>query len=215
MWDEGIGPRLERRDCGRHSRGSGRSFRLVWMALAAILGACAGQARAQSDAGAAAEPVAETLEYPVKAAYVYKFAHFVEWPGTGGTASPLLIGVLGDDLFGGALDRAVAWKTVGGRRLVVRRFRNPEELEECAIVFVAGSATGLDAILSKTARWPSLTVGESEGFTQAGGMIRFFVDDNRVRFEVNLPAAESAGLRLSSRLLTLARVTGVAGRGAR
>jgi len=166
--------------------------------------------------GAAAEPVAETLEYPVKAAYLYQFAHFVEWPGTEGTASPFLIGVLGDDLFGGALDRAVARKAVGGRPLVVRRFRTPEELEECAIVFVAGSAMGrLDAILSKTARWPSLTVGESDGFTQAGGMIRFFVDGNRVRFDVNLPAAQSAGLRLSSRLLALARVTGVGGRGAR
>jgi hypothetical protein len=163
-------------------------------------------ARAKAD-----EPVAATtLEYPVKAAYLYEFARFVEWPEIGSTAGPLCIGVLGDDPFGEALDRAVTGKKAGGRALAVRRFRNLEELQPCGILFVANSeARRLDAVLVKTAGWATLTVGEDDGFTVGGGMVRFLVHGNRVRFEVNLRAAQGAGLRLSSRMLAIASVTGM------
>ena len=167
-------------------------------------------------AGAEADDAASTLEYPVKAAFLYEFARFVEWPDVGATPGPLSIGVLGDDPFGEALDRAVSAKKVGGRALAIRRFRQLEELTPCAILFVANSEVGrLDAILNKTAGWPTLIVGESDGFTGGGGMVRFFVDGNRVRFEVNLRAAETAGLRLSSRMLAVASVTGIQRRGSR
>jgi hypothetical protein len=160
-------------------------------------------------AGAESDESASTLEYPVKAAFLYEFARFVEWPDVGAAAGPLCIGVLGDDPFGETLDRAVIGKKAGGRALEVRRFRNLEELSPCAILFVTTSEIRrLDAVLTKTAGWPTLTVGEHDGFTGSGGMVRFFVDGNRVRFEVNLRAAENAGLRLSSRMLAIASVTG-------
>jgi len=165
-------------------------------------------AMATAAAAPAGEPSPGTLEYPVKAAFLYQFARFVEWPAAP-TGSAFCIGVLGQDPFGAALDRAVEGKAVAGRPLAVRRAHRLEGLEGCPIVFVGSSeGEGLAAVLARTARWPALTVGESDEFARGGGMVRFFVDGNHVRFEINLEAAQGAGLRLSSRLLALARVTG-------
>lgn len=115
--------------------------------------------------------------------------------------------MLGRDPFGPALDRAVEGKTVAGRRLTVRRSEKLEDLEGCPILFVGSApAPGLDATLAHIARRPVLTVGESDGFTRAGGMVRLYRAGNHVRFEINLRAALEAGLTLSSRLLAVAGV---------
>jgi hypothetical protein len=161
---------------------------------------------------AGAEPrTAQTLEYPVKAAYLYQFLRFVEWPEEREHLSAC-VGLIGDDPFQAALDRTIAGKTVAGRVLQVRRFEGLEDLGECPVLFVPRSeAPRLKAILAKVAPWRTLTIGEDAAFTQAGGMVRFFVEERRVRFEINLPAAHQAGLRLSSRLLALAEVTGGTG----
>jgi hypothetical protein len=180
------------RPCGSGARG------LTAVVLSLALAAAAG----------AEQQPGQTLEYPVKAAYLYQFLRFVEWPEDGADL-PACVGLIGDDPFRAALDRTIAGKTVAGRVLQVRRFRGVDDLEECPVLFVARSEVSrLKPILAKVAPWRTLTIGENEAFTQSGGMVRFFVEERRVRFEINLPAAQKAGLRLSSRLLALAEVTG-------
>jgi len=147
-------------------------------------------------------------EYPVKAAFLYRFVEFVEWP----PASPLpkhlvTIGVLGRDPFGGVLDTAVLHKTVAGRALAIRRFASVEALEACEILFIGTSEMPhLPEILARLKHAPVLTVGEADRFARHGGMIGFFFEDGRVRLEVNREAAERAGLRISSKLLSVARL---------
>ena len=147
-------------------------------------------------------------EYSVKAAFLYHFVEFVEWPQT----SPLptarvIIGVLGRDPFGDVLDKAILEKVVAGHSLAIRRFASLETLEPCEILFISSSEMPhLPEILARLKAGPVLTVGEADRFARRGGMIGFFFEDNRVRLEVNRDAAEKAGLRLSSKLLAVARL---------
>jgi hypothetical protein len=147
-------------------------------------------------------------EYPVKAAFLYHFVEFVEWP----EASPLppatvTIGVLGRDPFGDVLDKAILQKLPAGRTLVIRRFARASDLEPCAILFISSSEMPhLPEILARLQGAPVLTVGEADRFARHGGMIGFFLEDNRVRLEVNRFAVEKAGLRVSSKLLAVARL---------
>lgn len=149
-------------------------------------------------------------EYEVKAAFVYNFAKFTEWaPGAfAGDDAPIVIGVLGEDPFGAALGRTVRGKTVKGRRLAVRRFSKAGDgLRTCHILFVSASESGrLASVFKHLQGEPVLTVGEIEGFGEKGGMINFVLDQHRIRFEINPEVAERAGLKLSSRLLKLARI---------
>lgn len=147
-------------------------------------------------------------EYPLKAAFLYHFAEFVEWP----IDSPLppatiTIGILGRDPFGDVLDKAILAKMAAGRTLVVRRFPVVAALEPCEILFISSSEmTRLPEILVLLKRSPVLTVGEADRFARRGGMIGFYFEDNRVRLEVNRAAAERTGLRFSSKLLGVARL---------
>ena len=147
-------------------------------------------------------------EYAVKAAFLYRFAQFVEWPDdVARQAGPLTIGVLGKDPFGGLLDRAVLGKTVRGRSLAVRRFGSAEEARDCDILFVSSSeAPRLKDILAPLAEASVLTVGEADRFAGRGGMIAFFFEDGRVQLEVNVAATQAARLRVSSQLLSVARL---------
>ena len=149
------------------------------------------------------------LEYEVKAAFLYHFAQFTDWPEAafGETASTLVIGVLGDDPFGEALDLAVRGKTVQGRVLAIQRFAEAEDVGPCQILFVSSPGTRhLRPVLDALRGRQVLTVGETEHFLSDGGMVRFFEEDQRVRFEVNLDAAERSGLKISAKLLKVARV---------
>jgi YfiR/HmsC-like len=155
------------------------------------------------------DPPAHPLpEYPVKAAFLYHFLEFVEWP----RAAPLppakvTIGVLGQDPFGDVLDKAILGKVVAGRTLTIRRFESVETLEPCAILFISSSEMPhLPEIVARLKGSPVLTVGEADRFAHRGGMIGFFFEDNHVRLEVNRAAAEGAGLRISSKLLGVARL---------
>ena len=155
-----------------------------------------------------ATPVAAqaTDEYHVKALFLYNFARFVDWPADM-QADTICIGVLGEDPFGDELDQAVKGKAVNGRSFVIRRFRRPEDARTCQIVFVSASEKKrVAAILSGLGRCGVLTVGEMEGFAAKGGIINFEIVDSKVRFEVNINAAELAGLKLSSKLLSLAKI---------
>jgi len=150
----------------------------------------------------------EDLEYQVKAAFLFNFAKFVEWPAEvfKGPEDPIRICVVGEDPFGASLDDAVRGETVNGRQLTVQRTRSTSKLRDCHLVFVPRSEKGrASGILSSLEGVGVLTVGEGDGFLTAGGIIRFVLDHNRVRFEVNLGAAQDNRLKLSSKLLSLAR----------
>ncbi len=147
-------------------------------------------------------------EYAVKAAYLYNFAKFVEWP-SGAFASadaPLSICIAGDNPFGGALD-ALSGKMVESRPVAVRHIPAATGLEKCHIVYIGRSEQGrFKAVLTKLARLPILTVGDIADFAQEGGMIGLVEAEQRIRFNINLAAARQANLKLSSQLLKLATI---------
>jgi hypothetical protein len=150
---------------------------------------------------------AETpLEYQVKAAFLLNFAKFVEWPATAFTDadSPVSICILGNDPFGHTLDDLVQGEAVNGRKLVVRRSSEPAAPQSCQVAFIGGSSKDIPKTLTSLGRGV-LTVGEGESFSRAGGIIAFVIDNRRVRFDINQSVAENAGLKLSSKLLSVAR----------
>jgi hypothetical protein len=151
----------------------------------------------------------EANEYEVKAAFLYNFARFVEWPNTVSPDpnGPLVIAILGKDPFGGEIDRFIEGKTVNGRRLVIKRFSSLEAYEQCHILFVSSSErNNLLRILAAVRTRGVLTVSETDRFAQIGGIINFITIENRIRFEINQAAAARAGLKISSKLLSLGRV---------
>ena len=157
-------------------------------------------------AAPAAEPIVD--EYQVKAAFLFNFAKFVEWPNEAFSDpnAPLVITVFGEDPFNGSLE-AVKGKLVNNRKLTIRRVKDIQEIGKSNVLFVSPSARKeLGRILEALQGQNVLTVGEDGAFTQCGGIINFVKEDNRVRFEVNVTAAERAGLKISSRLLALARI---------
>jgi hypothetical protein len=164
------------------------------------------------DAFAQARDSSDSSEYLIKAGFIFKFAKFVEWPTTAFAQpdSPIVIGILGTDPFGTILDELVQDKKIGARGFVVKRLKwgaDVRELRDCKILFVSASEKAhKDEVVQLVKSLPILTVGETPGFAERGGIIRFTVEDNRVRFEVNVDAAHQADLTISSRLLTLARI---------
>ena len=169
---------------------------LLGVCLAALCCGAAGNASA-----------AANTEYQVKAAFLYNFMKFVDWPADGlNKPGVLTLGILGNNPFVAALDE-VRDKTAKGRRVVVLHLRTLEEVRECDLLFVCASEKGrLAQILKVAQNHRILTVADQEGFCQAGGMINLVFVKNRVGFEVNLPAAARSGLRVSSQLLRLARL---------
>lgn len=179
-----------------------RRFWLAGLALAA--------------AGLAGAPVLaqRPSEYQVKAAYLYGFGRFVEWPADApvATDAAFVLCVLGDDPFGTLLDQAAEGGLVKNKPVSVRRIARAEAAGDCDTLFVSASEQPrLARVLSVLDRKPVLTVGDSPEFAQRGGMIGFSMEGSRVRFTVNLPAAQDAGLMLQSELLRVA-VTVLRGR---
>jgi hypothetical protein len=145
--------------------------------------------------------------YEVKAAYLYNFGKFVEWPAkvTAGNNEPFMICVLGKDPFGASLDATIAGEAIDGRSVLAKRLSKPQEALNCRVLFISSSEdVQLKEILSTLEKASVLTVSDMSQFTRRGGMIQFVDDANRVRFEVNLTVAERAGLTLSSQLLKVA-----------
>jgi hypothetical protein len=149
-------------------------------------------------------------EYDVKAAYLFKFTKFVEWPSSAfyGPEAHFVIGIVGRDQFGG-LDRILEGKRVGDRQLEVRYLSAGDTtgLRACQMVFVnASEERRLPDILAAVQGRPVLVVGESEGFASAGGTLGFAIRQSRVGVEVNSDAARQARLKISSQLLNIARI---------
>jgi hypothetical protein len=155
------------------------------------------------------------LERAVKAAYVYKFLAYVDWPASAFDApdAPLVIGVLGADAIADELQGIVAGRAVGERAVQVRRLREGEAATDVHVLVVGrGETARLPALARALQGRPTLIVGESPGALGSGAMINLVVaSDGRVRFEVAQDAAERSGLRLSSRMLALARTVRTGG----
>jgi YfiR/HmsC-like len=153
---------------------------------------------------AAAAPAAQEipLEQRVKAAYLFNFTKFVEWPADAIAAgAPLTLCVAAPSPFGQTLEDTVRGELVGGRALTIRVVRDPAG---CHVLFVPGNVTALP-LLRDARTQPILTVGESPEFLHEGGVVKFVMHDGKVKFEISQDAAARAHLRISSRLLRLAR----------
>jgi hypothetical protein len=151
---------------------------------------------------------APTPEYLIKAAYLYNFALFVGWPADAFATpdAPLVIGIVGSDPFDQALDRTVQNKRINGRLIVVRRLHWGNDLRQCHILFITASEAAKGAEMPAGLEGlPILVVGESSDFARRGGMINFTVDNNKIRFEVNVDAAKKSRLNVSARLLDVAK----------
>jgi hypothetical protein len=149
-----------------------------------------------------------TSEYHVKAAFLFHFVQLVEWPvgAPGNDVNPVTVCTIGEDPFQGDLEATLAGQSVGTRPFRVRHLKPLEDFQGCQVLFVSRrDAVRLGRLLVELKDGPILTVGESDGFAQQGGMIGFLLVDNKVRFEINLEAAERANLKISSRLLLLAK----------
>ena len=153
----------------------------------------------------AAEPSAE---YQVKAVFLFNFALFVEWPATtfADDRAPLVIGVLGDDPFGPYLDELVRSEQVGGRPLQVRRLHKTEEIAGCHILFVSHGVANFDRIAADLRGHNVLTVGDTDNFNRLGGMVRFAMENGKIRLRINAAAAQDTGLTISSKLLRWATI---------
>lgn len=147
-------------------------------------------------------------EHQIKAAFVYNFVKFARWPceGTDAGCSEFRIGVLGQSSLGSVLDEAVVGKTVRGKAIRVLRFASVEDVESVHLLYVGAIETDLDTLLERLGDRAVLTIGESDRFAERGGAIRLFLEERRMRFEINPDAAKRRGIHLSSELLVLARI---------
>jgi hypothetical protein len=148
-------------------------------------------------------------EYQVKAAYLYNFAKFIEWPpeAFANDQSPLFLCIVGEDPFGQPLDGIAQGKLINGHALVVRRTTNLDDLKTCQIVFIgSGDKKRLSELLRRLKGSSALAVGENRDFTGMGGSIQFFLEKDRIRFSINIDALQRAHLTASSKLLALAKI---------
>src|SRR5574337_341408 len=151
-------------------------------------------------------PGSTPIEYEVKAAYLYNFGRFVKWPPTTAPAgdTSFTICVLGQDPFGHALDAALAGERIDGRTVAAKRISKLQDGVNCRILFISSSEDGqVEKILTALDDSAVLTVSDIPQFALRGGIIQFNLEQNRVRFEINLARAERVGLTLSSQLLKL------------
>jgi hypothetical protein len=159
---------------------------------------------------------AAPTEYQVEAVFVFNFSHFVEWPPQSFSTptEPFIIGIVGSDPFGGRLDEAVRGEQINGHPLLIRRYRNAADIQNCQILFIDQSEiTRLEEILAALNGRSTLTVSESDGAAQRGVMIQFATDNNRIRLRINVESARAAGLTISSKLLRPAEIVGVGAKG--
>ena len=175
-----------------------------WLTVAAMVAA-----------SASAHADAPLKEYDVKAAFLYNFVTFTEWPDAAFATpdSPFVIGVLGVDPFGPNLERMVAGEQVGKRPIVVKRFRRIDDARDSNLLFICASeGSRVGPLLRRLQGTHILTVGEVPGFAEQGGAIGFVTAGN-IRLEINLQAVKGTGVNLSSKIMRLARVVPEGGSG--
>ena len=148
-------------------------------------------------------------EYHIKALFLFNFIQFVEWPDDAFSSAdaPLVIGVLGDDPFGEVLDEVVRGETIKNRPISVKRSHRLSDLAGCQLIFISRSESRrLEETLRELENRPVLTVGETDRFAHRGGIIAFYPDGKKVRFEINPSTARRVGLKISSELLGLGKI---------
>ena len=162
---------------------------------------------------ASAQEVDKSIARRVKAAFLYKFAKFVQWPDSAfeNEKSPIIIGVLGADPFGRVLDETVRGKRIGKRLIEIQRFqwndKDRRRMRGCHILFVSSSERQRHKAICETlANHPMLIVGDVKGFAANGGMIGFVLKKKKIAFQINQAAANRAQLSVSARLLRLATI---------
>ncbi|MBI3839855.1 MAG: YfiR family protein [Planctomycetia bacterium] len=155
------------------------------------------------------EPVINR-EYPLKALFLYNFGGYVEWPAAAFSTSqdPFVIGVLGSAPVDETLKEISASRKIGGRKIVVRRFSSVDGIETCHILFIARDVAPQQqlAAINRFQNYHVLIVGESPGFAERGGSVNFFVEANKIRFEINIDTAKQHQLKISAKLLSLAKI---------
>jgi len=174
----------------------GKSVRPIFLLLTLLATALSPRA-ARADA---------SLEYPAKAAIVYHTTQFTEWPAHAfaGPKAPIVVALVGDDVFRGALEAALKDKTASGRPLLYRHFPHAGAVGDCHVLVVSPAEKDIAAALGKVKGKPVLTISDAPDFLAAGGMMRTFIQDNKPRFELRPKAADAVGLKLSAKLLRLA-----------
>jgi len=193
---------LPNREQGRQDLPVRRAFSTSWalLLLTLVLLVTAPVAGAQAHSPS---------EYQVKAAFLFNFAKFIDWPPSAfaGPQSPFAICILGVDPFGKTIDNALEGKAIGDHPVIVLRAKDAADARRCQMVFVSSSEKQHLAELIASFRGANiLIVGETERFADAGGTIELMLDQNHIRFAINTYAAEAAGLKISSKLLALAKI---------
>lgn len=147
-------------------------------------------------------------EYKLKAVFLFRFADYVTWPASAmPDGHPFVIGIYGNDPFGGFLDDTVHGETVKGHAVEVRRLRSLEEVTTCNMLYVSTSAAGrLPEVLARLKGHPTLTVSDTPEFASRGGMIQLVKKGNRIGFRINVEASKEAGLSISAKLLQMAQI---------
>jgi len=156
-------------------------------------------------------------EYQVKAAFLYNFIQFVDWPEEKSADSnePITIGIIGKDPFGNAFEFIKDKKVKGGRGVIIKRFKSFEDLKKsteiealtkCHLLFICSSEQkNLKETIDFLKDHSVLTVADMQGFLESGGIVNFVIEENKVGFEINIAAAEHAKLKIRSQLLRLAK----------
>ena len=152
---------------------------------------------------------AVSKEYQVKAVFLFNFAQFVKWPSAAfhRADEPFQIGILGDDPFDAFLYETVRGEKIDGHPLIIRRYSRVEDIKGCQILFVSRSESGrMQSLLAGLRGRNILTVGDTDGFIQNGGVVGFFIEKNKIRFRISLEGAKRAHLSISSKVLRLAEI---------
>jgi hypothetical protein len=189
--------RLNSFDASRHCSGC-----VLRPAMLAVLVCVAYSAMTAAQSGA-------PTEYQVKAAFLFNFTKFVEWPATAfaDPRAPIVLGVLGEDPFGRSLNLIVDGQFVRGRGITIRNYHFGDDLRGCQVLYVSASEQARTAqILGGLQRASMLTVSDMPNFAGEGGVVQFYMEEDRVRFVVNVDAAARANLRVSAKLLAVAHV---------
>lgn len=151
-----------------------------------------------------ATPAPQVSEATLKAAFLYNFTLFVEWPAGAPSSGPFVVGVLGDENVANALVEVTRTKSVAGRPIEVRRLASADDPRDCHMIYIGAAGDRQSGLLRRTRSLPVLTVGETGDFLHDGGIVRFVVDRKQLRFQLNPAAADESGLKLSVRLRKLA-----------
>lgn len=148
-------------------------------------------------------------EYQVKAAFLFNFTHFVEWPANSFTSpqAPLTIGILGTDPFGNYLKDLVKSETIGQHPLTIKHFATIEEVSDCHILFInVSDKKSIPAVIETLKGKNILTVSDINRFAKSGGMIRLYTEDDKINIEINFEEVKAEGLTISSKLLKLSKI---------